>query len=216
MRHAWKYAALFGFVAAGISLGCTVSTDDDVATGGTGGTTGGASALGGSGGSSTSGNGGTGGSLGGSSGSGGSSGTTSMAPTCDADASDTGMPYPTCAPTDATDECEVCIQTNCCEESQNCFATEPYNVCGWGGPDTDDESTGVVSGIGEIGCYRSCLAQYVNDNGVCDGDGIDQCATACATPACDGLPGDATSTLAACMQTSCSQDCFGAAACDAD
>jgi hypothetical protein len=245
MRHAWKYAAAFGFITAALSAACTVTTDDDVGTGGTGGTTtsggtggtnggtGGTSASGGTGGStggtggstggtggSTGGSAGTGGSVGGSGGStggaagtGGSSGD-DTAPTCDpADGSLVGTPYPDCEPQDAQDDCEACIQKSCCEESKNCYATEPFNVCGWGGPPSSDASAPLA---GEITCYRDCLTTYVNDNGVCDPDGISACATMCATPMCGGdLVGGATSDLAACMQTNCSKDCFGADACDA-
>ncbi len=233
MRHAWKYAAALGFVAATLSVGCTVTTDDDTSTGGTGGTTGGTGGTtGGTGGTTggtggtTGGTGGTGGSTGGSAtsgtggtsaGSGGSTagtGGSDTTPSCDSD--NTGTPYPNCDPVDPKDDCEVCIQKSCCAESKDCYATSPNNVCGWGGPDTEDAMLGTVTGIGEIGCYRSCLTKYVNDNGVCDTDGIDQCASACATPMCDGLAGTATSALAGCMQTNCSDECFGATACDAN
>ncbi len=250
MRHAWKYAAAFGFITAALSAACTVTTDDDLGTGGTGGTstsggtggtTGGTVASGGTGGStggtggstggtggstggtggSTGGTAGTGGSAGGTggstggtdtSGTGGSSGDTTA--TCDPDdGSAVGTPYPNCEPQDAQDDCEACIQTSCCEESKNCYATEPFNVCGWGGPPSDDASAPLA---GEIACYRDCLTSYVNDNGVCDSDGVSGCATMCATPMCGGnLVGGATSDLAACMQTNCSKDCFGADACDA-
>jgi hypothetical protein len=254
MRHAWKYAAAFGFITAALSAACTVTTDDDVGTGGTGGTstsggtggttggTGGTNASGGTGGSTggTGGStGGTGGSTGGTAATGGTTGGTGdttggtggtdspgtggsnggtggddTTPTCDpADGSMVGTPYPDCEPQDADDDCEACIQTSCCEESMNCYATDPFNVCGWGGPPSSDPSLPLA---GEIACYRDCLTNYVNENGVCDPDGISGCAEMCATPMCGGdFVGGATSDLAACMQTHCSKDCFGADACDA-
>lgn len=233
MRHAWKYGAAFGFITAALSVACTVTTDDDVGTGGTGGTsvsggtggtsttggTGGTSVSGGTGGTSTTGGtggstGGTGGSTGGTGGSTGGSGGTGDTATCDpTDGSTAGTPYPNCDPQDTDDACEACIQANCCEESKNCYATDPLNVCGWGGPPSSDPSVGAA---GEISCYRDCLTAYVNENGVCDSDGIDMCASMCVTPMCGGdFLGSATSDLAACMQTNCSEKCFGAAACDA-
>jgi hypothetical protein len=208
MPQTWKYALALGFVAATLSAACTVSSDDDDSTGGTGGTsgTGGVSGTGGT-------TGGTGGS-GGTSGAGGTSGTGAITPTCDPSDS---TPNPSCAPgpDDQDDECALCVQSSCCEESKACYGTNPYNVCGWGGPSTAIPDMGVVTGLGEIGCFTTCLGQYVNDMGVCDSDGIDNCASACATDMCGGLPGDATNDLATCMQTNCAQKCFGADACDA-
>jgi len=211
MRHAWKYVAVFGFVAGALSVSCTVTTDDDTGGSGTGGTTGGTSTTGGTGGTT----GGTGGSTGGSatSGTGGTDAGTGGAPTASCDSDTMGTPYADCEPQDAGDDCEACMQASCCEETKNCYATEPYNVCGWGGPTPDDSSQAPA---GEISCYRFCLADYVTANGVCDADGIDQCAAMCATPSCDGLVGTATSDLAACMQTNCSEKCFNAKACDAN
>ncbi len=186
-------------------------------TGGTGGSTGGTtggSAGAGTGGSA-SGSAGTGGSASGSggstSGSGGSGVDTS--PTCDGNTM--GTPYPDCDPGEANkdDPCALCIQHSCCEESKNCYATDPYNVCGWGGPSMDDPMLADYAGAGEIGCITTCLAEYVTENEVCDTDGIDGCTSMCQTPMCT-LVGSATSDLFTCMQDKCAQSCFGADTCN--
>jgi hypothetical protein len=186
-------------------------------TGGTGGTTGGSAGSGGAttGGSagagtggSASGSGGTGGSTSGSGGSG-----VDTSPTCDGDTM--GTPYPDCDPGEANkdDPCALCIQHSCCEESKNCYATEPYNVCGWGGPSMDDPMLADYAGAGEIGCITTCLAEYVTENEVCDTDGIDGCTSMCQTPMCS-LVGSATSDLFTCMQDKCASSCFGADTCN--
>jgi hypothetical protein len=96
---------------------------------------------------------------------------------------------------------------NCCAESKACYATEPYDACGWGGPSTD-EFDGLYSGAGEIGCYLTCMAEYVADNdGICDDAGIDQCNAMCASD-CDGIPTDSMNEMVTCVNLKCSQDCF--------
>ena len=184
---------------------------------GKGGSSGSAGASAGKGGSTTGGTGGTtdggmaGADTGGTSGTGGSTsgtgGTVDTSPTCDPATGST--PYPSCAPATGMekDPCALCVQTHCCDASNNCYATDPYNVCGWGGPTRGD-----YAGAGEIGCYTICLSEYVTANDVCDADGIDACTAMCTTEMC-GLVGDATSELAGCMQESCPSECFGADTC---
>jgi hypothetical protein len=195
--------------------GGTTSTGG--AGGSTGGTTGGSSGKGGSGGSSATGGAagaGTGGTTGGTSGSGGTTGGTGgdeATPMCDPLEGST--PWPDCKPTpgstDAVHDCEVCVQEHCCEESMNCYATDPYNVCGWGGPDApSDASMPDYSGAGEIGCYTACVADYVAENEVCDQEGIDSCIAMCVTPMCGTVPGDATNALATCINENCPSKCF--------
>ena len=235
MAHTWKYALGLGLMGAALSVGCTVSSGDDDSgfagesgeggssgKGGTGGTTstGGSAGKGGTGGT-TGGSAGasTGGSASGSAGMGGSTsgsggtGTVDTTPTCDGDTM--GTPWQDCDPGEANkdDPCALCIQHSCCEESKNCYATDPYNVCGWGGPSMDDPMLADYAGAGEIGCITTCLAEYVSDNEVCDTDGIDGCTTMCQTPMCS-LAGSATSDLFTCMQDKCASSCFGADTCN--
>ena len=202
----------------GGSGGTTSTGGTGGSTGGTGGSTGGTtggSAGAGTGGS-TGGSSGTGGSTGGSggstSGTGGSAGTE---PTPSCDSTDMGTPWQDCAPGDANkdDPCALCIQHSCCEQSKNCYATDPYNVCGWGGPLMDDPMLADYAGAGEIGCITTCLSEYVTENEVCDTDGIDGCTSMCQTAMCS-LVGSATSALFDCMQRDCSSECFGAETCN--
>jgi hypothetical protein len=205
-------------------------------TGGSGGTTGGSSGKGGSGGTSgkggsggTSGKGGSG--TGGSAGTGGSTsgsgGDAGMAGADTGGTSGTGgtggsggdetqsvcevtsdfTDYPDCEPSDATDDCEVCVQEKCCDEYKSCLAygsgnPQPVNACGYGGPSADMD----YSGAGEYGCYTTCMTDYVAENGVCDNDGIDMCASFCAQD-CDLVP-DATSNIIACVNANCVSQCF--------
>jgi hypothetical protein len=196
-------------------------TGGTTSTGGTGGSTGGAGGstggtTGGAAGADTGGSSATGGSTSGSGGStsgSGGSGAVDTSPTCDGDTM--GTPYPDCDPSEENkdDPCALCIQSSCCEQSKNCYALEPYNVCGWGGPLMDDPTLGDYAGAGEIGCITTCLSEYVAENEVCDTDGIDGCTTMCQTAMCS-LVGSATSDLFTCMQDSCASECFGADTCN--
>jgi hypothetical protein len=221
-----------------------VSDAGESGEGGSGGTTGGSSGMGGTGGSSgkggtggSSGKGGTGGSAGkggaagssgatggsagkgGAAGSGGSAGTSGTGgmpdddyiPQCDpATGNLDNTPYPNCEPSNTEDPtCEECIQESCCEESIACYSYDPGNVCGWGGP-----ASGDYAGIGEIGCYVTCLADYVDENGVCDEDGVGECIGRCRTPTCGDVLGNQTSELATCIHDSCNEACLGIATCE--
>jgi hypothetical protein len=177
---------------------------------GTGGTTGGSAGKGGAAGSAGT----TGGSAGTSGGSGGTGGLPSdeeTIPQCDpASGNLDNTPYPNCEPSNTDDPtCEECIQESCCEESIACYSFAPGNVCGWGGP-----ASGDFAGAGEIGCYVACLAEYVDENGVCDEDGLGECAGACQTPSCGAVLGNQTSELAACIHDNCNEECLGIATCE--
>jgi hypothetical protein len=226
MAHrTWKYGILLGLVGVALASGCVVkSGDGDDDSGGEGGESGSAgSSSGGKGGSSTGGKGGsatggssgstTGGSsgsaTGGSSGSatGGSSGTANTDPECDPDMGELdNTPFPNCEPTNMADPdpCEVCIEENCCAESQVCYGFDPGNVCGWGGIDLDDDD--VLDG--EITCYVACAQAYVEENEVYDSGAVDECTGMCATEEC-GLIGNATQDLVVCIEGSCETECFG-------
>jgi hypothetical protein len=231
---------MLGLLGTALAVGCTVKTTDDDdddnggagagADGGTSGTGGGKAGSGGSSGSGTGGSSGAGsGGKAGSGGSGGStagsgtSGSTSDAgeggadfdttPTCDPDSGDLANdPYPDCEATEGND-CEACIEQNCCEESMNCYSFNPGNVCGWGGPeDADGEREG------EIVCYRDCMEAAIEANdGICETDLEDECIAMCTTEteteSC-GQIGNQTQELAGCMWTNCGEVCFGAESCE--
>ena len=181
---------------------------------GTGGTTGGSA------GSSTGGTGAVGGTEGGGAGVGesGTGGTGGVEPdaTCDPESGELdNTPWPDCEPEDSGNECQVCIKESCCEESRNCYGTEPNNVCGWGGP-----TEGEYEGYTEIGCFQKCLSDKVAANEMtCTNEDADTCAVECATTMCfeDAgefpLIGNATNALAGCMQVNCAEECFGADTC---
>jgi hypothetical protein len=199
---------------AGADSGGSSGSGGKGGSGGTGGTSAGKGGAAGTGGTSA-GKGGAAGS--GGSGQSGTSGSTSEAgqggsgeeidttPECDPDSGQLdNTPWPNCEPTDSENECEVCIQQNCCEESQECFSHSPGNVCGWGGPEADDGSR-----MGEAVCYQSCVRDYVEGEGegVCDVEAEDTCIGDCTTEECGQL-GNQTQDLVACMWESCAMDCF--------
>jgi hypothetical protein len=194
-----------------LASGCVVkSGDGDDDSGGEGGESGSAgSSSGGKGGSSTGGKGGsatggssgstTGGSSGSATGGSGNIGGDEVVPECDPDTGELDNTlYPDCEPTDADDPCELCIEANCCAESQVCYGYDPGNVCGWGGPDND----------GEFTCYVACAQAYVEENGVYDSGAVDECTGMCATEEC-GLIGNATQDLVVCVEADCESECFG-------
>jgi hypothetical protein len=243
-HKAFLLAAVGVALAAGCTINSETSDDDDGGEAGTGGTAGGTGGKGGTSGSGgTAGKGGTSGSGGsagstagsggtsGSAGSGGSAGSTAGSsgagtggtgvledddPLCDPPS---GMldstPYDTCAPAagEETDPCALCIQADCCDESEACYAYAPGNVCGWGGPMDDDDE---YLGGGEIGCYRSCILDFVENegDGAYDETAEGDCVAACTTEMdasgmeCDGNIGTATSDMTGCMKTSCDDECF--------
>ena len=224
-----------GAAGEGGTSGAGGSTGGSSAKGGTAGSSagkGGSSgtagkATGGSAGTGMAGTGtaGTGGATGGSAGTGGTSdggmagaGDTSgvdTTPTCDPkDGELDSTPFPDCKANPSDDPCQLCIQEHCCEESKTCYGTEPYNVCGWGGPADADT-------YGEIGCFQQCLFDKTAANDMtCTADDADTCASDCATTMCfEGsnefpLIGNATNDLASCMTTNCADSCFGADTCD--
>jgi hypothetical protein len=238
----WHKAFLLAAVGVALAAGCTINSDGDNdddegeagssgtgGKGGSGGTAGkgGSSGSSGSGGSSagTAGKGGSAGTTGGSAGTGGGTsgtageggeagmGDTRMDPLCDPDSGELpSTPYGDCSPAtgEENDACALCIEESCCEESDNCYAYAPGNVCGWGGPQED----GVYLGGGEIGCFRSCILEFVEMNGAYDQDAEDECAGSCATEvdsagmSCGGLLGNATNIMIGCLHDNCETECF--------
>jgi hypothetical protein len=204
--------------------GGSSGTAGDVATGGdesggsnAGGTAQGGGTTGGSGGVGASQSGGTSGTAGSASGGaaamatagssgragGGTAGSDITDPMCDPPEGNLdNTPYPDCEPR-ASDACELCIQSYCCEESKVCYGFDPANVCGWGGPTPSAYDT-----VGEIDCYVRCARAYVEETGVYDESAVDLCVPACTTAGC-GAIGNATQDLIVCMEASCEDECFG-------
>lgn len=223
-RKTWRNLALVGMFGMSLAAACTVGsgtdgpTDNDggsTSTGGSkGGSTSGGATTGGKAGATAGGTGGasTGGATtGGTAGTGGTGGGTSTDATCnDVSAGGymvAGTPQPDCEPTTAGDPCQECIKTNCCEEYKNCGATDPYNVCAWGGAD-DWATKG-----GEILCFQDCINTAYDPTGSADvitPEMIGDCYGMCATPKCGGVIGDETDALATCMVTNCAgtDQCF--------
>ncbi len=224
MQRTWQNAILLTLFGAAIATACVVGEDtdgpddDDGGSGGFGGTSkggstakGGGTAKGGSSGST-----GTGGDTGTAGDTGTNGGAPAVSAMCDAANAGgaggemvTGNPYPDCDPTDPNDECQTCIQMQCETECMNCNAFDPYNVCGYGGP---AEYAG--DGGGEFLCWQECMNEKV-DIGAGGGGGssglpdasdltmFQDCLDECATPACDGLPGDETNALTSCVFEQC-------------
>jgi len=215
-RSYWQVVAVAGVLGTLIATACTVTTSTDDSTGGTTSFAGTSSTAGTT--SSTAGTGGVaaGGSagstsiagttsVGGTGGTGGTAGLTSFQ--CDPATgnSDVGTPS-SCMPT-VTNSCSTCIQTSCCTELGKCYATNPGNQCGYGGPKGD--------GTGEFSCVQACVIAATADGGVVDADTLGTCSANCATPTdtsgahCMQQIGEQTNDLIACVNMNCQADCFG-------
>jgi hypothetical protein len=114
-----------------------------------------------------------------------------------------------CAAT-AGNTCSQCIGTagakGCCAQFGACFATNPGNQCGYGGP----------KGEGEFFCVQACIQAATSDGGVLDATTIGDCASQCTTPkdsankACESSHvGQQTSDLIDCVNMNCQSECFG-------
>ena len=205
----WRLVAVAGVVSAFVASACVVTTDDpDDSKGGSGGSgaTAGHATSGGS--SSTAGSSTAGGSTShGGSGTAGSG--TDDSVTCDDQTSAGGAPGEgsSCEPADPKDECQVCIQKNCCEEYGACNATTPNNQCGYGGPLVD----GKYQAGGELFCMHECLIDLVAKSMIsATEEDIRTCAGKCTTDMCDtSSVGFQTSDIIGCMNANCSMDCWG-------
>ncbi len=179
----WQKLLGLGAASVLVAAACTVSsgTDDDdgmVTTGTTGGSGGTSSSSGGSGGSGGS------DSSGGSAGESGSTSTTSSNSTSTTSGGTGGsMPDLECLDTDSgeitgdpascnLDEsqdpncCSKCIAANCCDAYANCFADNPYNICGGS---TDENS--------EILTFQNCMLDVEGGAapGIYDGSDFEFC-----------------------------------------
>jgi hypothetical protein len=105
-----------------------------------------------------------------------------------------------------TDSCALCEQANCCTEYSECFATDPGNQCGWGGPNDG----------GEITCIQQCIKDAIAGGGVDDPEARTTCAGMCTTTTdhhsthdCGTLPGTQTNALLGCLNDHCLTECLG-------
>ena len=202
----WRVVAVAGVVGAFVASACVVTTSTDDSSAGAGGT--GAFAGTTSGGTtSTAGTAGVSGSTGiaGTSGVGGSGGTGVVSFQCDpSDGMAVGTPA-SCAAT-AGMACSECTAAHCCAEYGACFATNPGNQCGYGGP---------TPGASEILCIQACVIAATGDGGVADDMTIGTCTNNCVTPTdtaganCGSVIGSQTSVLVDCLSHNCVAECFG-------
>lgn len=189
----WQRLLGYGACAALFAAACTVSSgsgDDDEVTTGIGGT----HSDGGNGGSTTTGTpttsaggmGGSGGSAGDTtttSSSGGSGGSTTTGggsggePVDCLDDVDGELPGEVVSCETQVDNCcSRCMAVNCCEEYSECFAINPYNICG-GSSDEDSEIAvfidcmlgvgvgdgGPAPGLEEGGDFDTCMAKATEE-----------------------------------------------------
>jgi hypothetical protein len=126
------------------------------------------------------------------------------------DTGDAGAPGTanSCAPDDdhKTDPCALCVQAHCCTEYSECFATDPGNQCGWGGPND----------AGEIGCVQKCIQDGIAAQQPDDSDLRNGCFDKCSTNPtntgskdCGTLIGTQTNALIGCLTDSCHTECLG-------
>jgi len=217
----WRLVVVAGIVSAFVAGACTVTTstdiDDDDDNGGSAGS---GTAGAGTAGSSTAGTAGSGTAGAGTAGSGtagaGTAGGGAVPFQCDpeGDGGAQGIGN-TCAPSDPSDVCQKCIQAKCCAEFSACYATDPGNQCGWGGPAkvNGDENPG-----GELYCVQACLQKAVEESGTAPDDSqVQTCGNNCATTKsngatteCGSVLGIQTSDAVGCLRENCSVECFGA------
>jgi hypothetical protein len=209
----WRMVAVAGVVGAFVASACVVTTSSDAggaggtetfagSTGTTGGTTSAGATSGGSNGISGSTN------IAGTNSVAGSGGAAPIVTPFQCDPAN-GKPFGTrasCAAT-AGNTCSECTAAHCCTEFSDCYATNPGNQCGYGGP-TGDNS-------GEITCIQACIIAATNDGGVADDMTIGTCTNNCVTPkdsagvGCGVVIGSQTSTLVDCLNHNCQPECFG-------
>jgi hypothetical protein len=212
----WRLVAVAGIVSAFVASACVVTTgsDDDDNTGGKG--SGGSGTAGaGTAGKAGAGTAGAGTAGAGAAGTAGAGGAGPVPFQCDpGEGGAVGMPN-SCTPVDSTDKCQKCTQAKCCAEYEACYAYNPGNQCGWGGP---LEVNGEPNEGGEYLCIQLCLQKVVTDSGAAPEDSdVGTCANNCATSPSNGASKDCgsiiglqTSDLVECIRNNCSEECYGA------
>ena len=213
----WRLVAVAGIVSAFIGSACvvTTSTDDDnggASNGGAGGAgTAGASTAGKAGANTAGAN--TAGAATAGAAQGGGSGSFSFQ--CDPPGEGGAVgDANSCAPDMPGNKCQECIQSKCCTEYGACYATDPGNQCGWGGP--AKLPNGDAYDGGEALCVQLCIQEGVKMSGTePDAELKGYCANNCSTPndtsgaACKTTIGVETNSLILCMSDYCSPVCFG-------
>jgi hypothetical protein len=197
----WRVLAVAGVVGAFVASACVVTSSTDDSSGDD---TGAAAAAGATGtaGASTSGA--------GSSSMVGTAGTGTVLGAYECDPADGGSlpstPAASCVAAGVAADCASCLQTSCCTEVSACYATNPGNECGFGGP---------PSSGGEFLCVETCLRDGFADSGVDDSDlrqgCFDKCTTSTANGASQDCPGIGTQTnaLIGCVSDNCLTECIG-------
>jgi hypothetical protein len=197
----WRVVAVAGVVGAFVASACTVTTSTDDSAGGLAGDTtitGGSTSVAGSFAVA-----GTGGVVGVA----GTAGAVTFQCDPDIDGGVQGTPASCAAPGLLGADCSTCTASNCCAEFAACYATNPGNQCGYGGP--------VAGGDSEISCIKGCISAATGDGGVLDDTTIESCASQCVTPsdssgaACQQAIGVQTSDLVGCWTTNCATACLG-------
>ena len=215
----WRLVVVAGVLSAFVAGACTVTTstdvddDDDNSAGTSAGgaaTAGAATAGAGTAGAATAGS-----SAAGTAGAGGAGGAGPVPFQCDPEGDGGAVGDPnSCAPIDPNDECQKCVQAKCCAEYGACYATDPGNQCGWGGPaklPSGEDYPG-----GEALCTQLCIQDGVAESGVApDAELIGTCGAGCASAkdtsgkTCEQHVGQQTNDLIGCLNENCSKVCFG-------
>jgi hypothetical protein len=134
---------------------------------------------------------------------GGEGGTTAayMPGVCD---SDTAVPSmkPECKATSGGDKCEECLKAKCCNEWQECNATEPASACSAGAKAGDP---------GQFACIHKCFLDGAMNATNAD-DLLAECAGKCVLQCdTDGAILNATSDIVGCANDpdmGCQAECF--------
>ncbi|HET7540479.1 MAG TPA: hypothetical protein VFK05_11430, partial [Polyangiaceae bacterium] len=186
----WRFLAAAGVVSAFVVSACVVTTEeDDSSSAGSGGSgTAGSHAAGSPAAGSPAAGSGTGGSTGGTTGTAGSpaGGSGAVPFQCDpGEGGAQGTPN-SCKPDPPPgDDCEKCIQDKCCAEYEACYAYNPGNQCGWGGP--AKLPSGKDYDGGEALCIQLCVQEGTEMSGTDpDAELLGTCANGCTTQTSTG------------------------------
>jgi hypothetical protein len=101
----------------------------------------------------------------------------------------------------ASAACLTCLtkSANCCTEIAACYATDPNNECGYGGPPDNPGET-------EYLCFQSCVLDVATENGgFYDDDDEATCAASCTR--C-GTISNETNDVITCMHLKCEAECL--------
>jgi len=209
----WRMLAVGSVVGAFIASACVITTDDpdDIDTAGSGGQ---ATSSGGkaSGGTATGGSATAGSTHAGSGGTGNAPGSFQCDPEAEAGAAPMLEGTPLSCEPGTVQGCDKCLQTKCCAEWGACYATDPGNQCGYGGPLMYEGA----ANDSEFRCFHVCMQKAIAVSGVDPtSDELGKCAADCATAPpdaamdCGTVVGLQTSELVACELEKCGGECLG-------